>query len=668
MTKGLTAAIDTAARGVRVATLRAVDYLRVSTEEQAEGYGIAYSGKKTARYIERKGWAHVGTYADEGLSGSLEAGDRPDLRRLMADSLKTPRPFDMVVVNEGRVIGRTGRAFWRWVWELEDLGVYVAVVKKDYDNSTAHGRSQMRKDADYAEEERELIRERTQAGIQEKAEEGGYVGGVVPFGWEVVDQGKKISRYGVCEAEAQVLRRARDLFLEHRSWTAAALLLNSEGMYSKSGRPWSGKNLSRRLLGDAATKNRVVWRGRQAAKRPDGTLIYGEQVIINLPPIFSEEEIAELESAAAAMPKYIARNGSRIYTLTGRLVSPCGATYSGHNQHPGSYVYRCKGREESFAGAGDTCDCPPLDVEPLERKVWGDVRATLGDAERMKALAQDWGDSFKTDHVDYVGRIAALDQQIAEQQQTINVTMAVAARQAIKQGMSAEEAEASVERTLKPLNENLEELEKLRREALAWQRDAAEAGDRARQFERLAEAARANMQDLGPQEQVELYAALGMEAVVLHSPKRRLGVPCAVTAWFNDNGRLVPTLTDEGWERIEHLVKGRRSDVKHDRRGVVEALLLKARTGVKYRDLPPGSAPAHTLQTTANRWMKDGTWAQAMELLKDEPGQPAWKPDPVRVEVSLKPLAIECRCGEEESGGWVGGRDTSLKLTFQTAA
>lgn len=62
MGKTLSRAVETALRA-RVATLRAVDYLRVSTEEQTEGYGISYTGKRTARYIQNKGWTHVGTYA-----------------------------------------------------------------------------------------------------------------------------------------------------------------------------------------------------------------------------------------------------------------------------------------------------------------------------------------------------------------------------------------------------------------------------------------------------------------------------------------------------------------------------------------------------------------------------------------------------------------------------
>lgn len=170
--------------------LRAVDYLRVSTAKQAKGYGISYSSKETASYIRGKAWEHVGTFADEGVSGALESHQRPQLRVLMAAARAVPRTFDIVVVNEGRVIGRTGRAFWRWVWELQDLGIFVAVVKRDYDNSTPDGESKMRKDADYAEDERDNIRERTQGGIQEKAEEGGYVGGNVPYGYRIVGRGR----------------------------------------------------------------------------------------------------------------------------------------------------------------------------------------------------------------------------------------------------------------------------------------------------------------------------------------------------------------------------------------------------------------------------------------------------------------------------------------------
>lgn len=659
MGKALTAAIR-AASETGQQPLRAVDYLRVSTEEQAKGYGITYTGKRTVRHITKKGWDHVGTYADEGLSGSLESQDRPDLNRLMGDVAKQPRPFDMVVVNEGRVIGRTGRAFWRWVWELEDLGVFVAVVKDDYDNSIASGRSKMRKDADYAEEERENIRTRTQGGIQEAAEDGLYPGGTVPFGWTVED-----GKYVVNKRDAKTLHKGRKTFLASRSWQKVALTLNAEKRFTQSGRPWTRKNARRVFLGDAVMRNRVVWRGKQAARRADGTNVFGDQVVIKLPKIFSKKEAAELRDAAES-PVRAPRAQGRVYILSGLLVSPCGQVYRGHNQHTGVFSYRCKGREEKYAGAGGTCACPALDVGPIEEQVWNDVCELLGDAERMKAMAQDWIGAVAGEHVDHVSRIAQLDQQIAEQSQVINATMAVAARQAASRGLPDAEVEAAAEAAIRPLTVDLVGLEKLRGEASAWQRDAEEASNRARDFERLAEAARANLGDLTPELQAELLELLELQAKVIRCAPKRRGVACKVTDWFTSRGRDVPTLTDQGWARVEPLLAPRRGSA--DRRPVLEALLHKARTGARFKDMAGEYGNPASLQTQATRWMNSGAWGEAMELLKDEPGSPAWRPDPIEIRVSLRPLAIESNGGDRERGGWRTGRETALQLTFMTAA
>ncbi|MEU6610395.1 recombinase family protein [Streptomyces shenzhenensis] len=646
MGRTLTRAVDTALRA-SAATVRAVDYLRVSTEEQAEGYGISYTGKRTARYIQKKGWTHVATYADEGFSGSLEADDRPDLKRLMQDARKAPRPFDMVVVNEGRGIGRTGRAFWKWVWDLEDLGVYVAVVKKDYDNSTQGGRSQMRKDADYAEEERELIRERTQGGIQEKAEDGLYPGGMVPFGWEIAEQGKKgVSHYALCEREADTLRRAREVFLEKRSWEETALTLNTEQRTTRSGVYWTAKNIRSRLLGDGVLENRVVWRGRAAERDQEGNPVYGDTVVIDLPPVFTGEEIAELRTATAQRRPAV-KTRCRVYILTGLMTSPCGRTYVGHQHRPTEVIYRCKGRYESYAGAGDRCTCPYLEATSIEREVWGDIVALLSDADRMKTMAQDWLDATSHKRLDYSKRMADLDQQIAETEDLIDVAAATAAKRALRRGLGREEAEEAADRATKPHEEALAGLEKQRREAEAWQREAAEASQRLKRLERLAEVARQNLKDIEPAEKAELLCLMGLRAEVVRCAPRRKGVACAVRGWFVHEGQDVPVLTDEAWRRIKPLMGGSRSVI--DRRTMVQALLDKAVSGHRFKELAPRyGIDGKTLQTQAHRWLKAGVWAEAMALLKGMKAVPVWQADPVEIRGSLKPLASESIVGCRE--------------------
>ncbi|MGW9420623.1 recombinase family protein [Streptomyces koyangensis] len=645
-----------------------MDYLRVSTEEQANGYGISYTGKKTARYIQKKSWEHVGTYADEGFSGSLEADDRPDLRRLMKDARKSPRPFDMVVVNEGRSIGRTGRAFWKWVWDLEDLGVYVAVVKRDYDNSTPAGRGQMRKDADYAEEERELIRDRTQGGIQEKAEDGLYPGGMVPFGWDIAERGKKgASHYVVHKEEAATLRRARVIFLEKRSWEETALILNSEKRLTRSGNGWTAKNVRCRLLGDAALESRVTWRGRGAERDQDGNPIYGETVVIKLPPIFTDQEVQDLRSAIASRRPWI-KTRSRIYLLTaGLMTSPCGKTYEGHQNRPTEVIYRCTGRRETYAGAGDRCTCPYLEATSVERQVWKEVMATLGDAKRMKAMAQDWLNATSHKRMDYTQRIAELDQRIAETEDLIDITAATAAKRALRRGLSREEAEEAAERVAKPHEDELAGLEKLRREAEAWQREAAEAGRWLQNLERLAEVAGRNLQDVEPAEKAELLRMMKTRAEVLRCAPRRQGVACAIRGWFVTADRGVPVLTDDAWERVAPLMGGSRSTI--DRRVMVEALLEKAISGARYQDLASKcGVNSKSLQTQANRWLRDGVWDAAMELLADAEQVPVWQPDPIEIKVTFAPLAIESRVGVEEREGWTRGGRRRTRCARRTPA
>lgn len=65
-------ALDAMAQVADPGQLRAVAYLRVSTEDQRKGYGIAYTGKRVVKHIAHKGWALVDIFADEGFSGSLD--------------------------------------------------------------------------------------------------------------------------------------------------------------------------------------------------------------------------------------------------------------------------------------------------------------------------------------------------------------------------------------------------------------------------------------------------------------------------------------------------------------------------------------------------------------------------------------------------------------------
>ena len=634
--------------------LRAVDYLRVSTEEQAKGYGIAYSGKKTSKYIAGKGWEHVGTFVDEGVSGALESHEREDLRRLMEEARKVPRPFDIVAVNEGRAIGRTGRAFWKWVWELQELGIFVAVVKRDYDNSTPEGESQMRKDADYAEDERNIIRERTQGGIQEKAQEGGYIGGKVPFGYRV-QEGRLV--LDVCDDgadcqirhEAEALRCGRALFVTKRDWRKAAIAVNAEGYRRRDGQLWGYHSLRQQVLSPIILEARQVFRGSGGVKRDrDGSPIYGDAVIISLPAVFTQEEIKELRSASARPARRSSQG--RLYTLTGRIVSPCGNRYIGGGRNRREKAYKCRGRVEAFAGAF-TCDCPYLRAEPIEAEAWRRVRALLGDAGKLKAMADDWVGITAGQRVNFEERLADFDRQIETQSQAVAITLNVAAKQVAARGLALDAAANEVERAIAPLQGELDALRASREEVAAWQAEAEDAGERATQLVELAAMAHRRLKNLPLARQGEFMGMLDVKVTLAEpAPQGRKGQPCALAEWFAERGRRVPLLTDEGWERIKPLIAYKPRGVSP--RVVMAGILYKARTDTPWHDLPSLFGRPATMQTYWTRWRESGFWEQAMRALDEAEATqlPGPRVPKMRVECLIQPqLLLEAEIDPGES-------------------
>lgn len=655
MTHALTSAIDVAAQPLTGACLRAVEYLRVSTEEQAKGYGIAYTGKKTTKYIADKGWEFVDRYADEGVSGSLQAKDRKDLNRLMSDARKQPRPFDVVVVYEERAIGRAGRAFWPWVWELEDpLGVFVAVVKGDYYNTTIEGRSRMRKAADYAEDEREKIRDRTQGGLQEKAESGGYVGGTVPFGWRIQDQGKKgesrltldiFEEDGLLKGETITLRHARTLVADDGlDWTEAASRLNLEGMVNRSGRPWSRENLKSRLMSRAVLEGVQVYRdtdsrdsqyGRGTVVDIDGNPIYGPRVVIQLERIFTEYQVKQLKRAAEKISTRRApKSGRRVYPLSKRIDSLCGSYYVGRIQtSTGERTYVCSGKSEKYVGA-ETCNCSQIDAGQIESTVWGKVTKLLENTDELMRLAGEWVDMTLGFHDAHADRIESLDGEIAVQQQAIATVMGTTATQAAQMGLETEDAQQLVTQAVKPLGDELERLKKLRGEAVAWQQETLAAEQRARNLRALAELARVEMPNMPLKDQSDVIDLADIRVRIAGPvPVKRAMTECTVGAWFTARGEEIPAeVSDARWALIEPLVRrtGRGSGKKTDLslRGAIDAILWKARTG-------QGWAPAaarldrgvsKSLMSRWTRWAEDGTWGRVVAALEGVETVPVPKP------------------------------------------
>jgi len=165
--------------------IKAVGYVRVSTEEQArEGLSLDAQEEKIRAYCTAKGWRLVRIYRDEGFSG--KDLNRPALQEMLRD-LKADGIQAVVVAKLDRLT-RSVRDLGYLIDDLFD-GVALASVEESLDTTTAGGRFVLNILGAVAQWERETISERTRNTLRFKREHGEWVGRI-PYGFKIGPDGR----------------------------------------------------------------------------------------------------------------------------------------------------------------------------------------------------------------------------------------------------------------------------------------------------------------------------------------------------------------------------------------------------------------------------------------------------------------------------------------------
>ena len=151
-------------------TKKVVIYTRVSTLDQTIDNQLI----ELRDHCSKMGWEVVKEYADEGLSGTLSRDKRPALNSLIKDAYR--KRFDSVVCWDISRIGRSMKELILFLSDMKDRGIGICSVRQGFDTSTSMGEIMFQFVGILSSWEREMIRERTLAGLERARREGKTLG------------------------------------------------------------------------------------------------------------------------------------------------------------------------------------------------------------------------------------------------------------------------------------------------------------------------------------------------------------------------------------------------------------------------------------------------------------------------------------------------------------
>lgn len=313
-------------------------WIRVSTEDQAQGESPKHHKMRAEGYATAKDWQVVEVYDLSGVSGKTVM-EHPETKRMMHDVKRGH--ISALIFSKLARLARNTKELLEFADFFKKHDASMISLQEAIDTSSPAGRLFYTIIAAMAEWEREEISARVAASVPIRAKMGKSLGGTPPFGYRWDNQ-----QIVIDEKEAPIRKHMYELFLEHKRKRTTARIMNEMGYRTRDGKSFTDTTLDRLLKDPIAKGERRV---NYTKSKGDGKHweLKPEDEWITLPveALISEEQWTQVQSllAAGSTGKRVARKPAK-HIFSGITYCECGGVMRVPSNNPKYVCTKCKAK------------------------------------------------------------------------------------------------------------------------------------------------------------------------------------------------------------------------------------------------------------------------------------------------------------------------------------
>jgi len=227
-------------------TTATLAYLRVSTGKQADqGLSLEVQQDKAIAYARLYDLDLIEVIVDAGESAKTL--QRPGLQRALT-LLQSGQAAALLIIKLDRLT-RSVADLGRLIDEYFAPGkAELLSVSEQIDTRSASGRLVLNILASVSQWEREIIAERTRDVMRHKQKQGEYIGGHIPYGFDVIN-GELVANL----LEQQVIRQAQTLYANGLSLRKVSATLHQRGFQARTGAVFHPGQIQRMIAAGGKT-------------------------------------------------------------------------------------------------------------------------------------------------------------------------------------------------------------------------------------------------------------------------------------------------------------------------------------------------------------------------------------------------------------------------------